>query len=56
VEPTGLGTIAPLMLAGTALQSFTLARLSLAIGARVAMDLPAHRLHLFDADGVRVGH
>jgi multiple sugar transport system ATP-binding protein len=54
VEPTGLGTIAHLMLAGTALQTFSLARLSLTIGASVAMDLPAHRLHLFDADGVRV--
>jgi multiple sugar transport system ATP-binding protein len=55
VEPTGLGTIAHLTLAGTALKAFSLARLPLTIGAIVAMDLPAHRLHLFDAGGVRVG-
>ena len=55
VEPTGLGTIAHLTLAGTPFKAFSLARPPLTIGARVAVDLPAHRLHLFDAEGVRVG-
>ncbi len=55
VEPTGLGTIAHLTLAGIALKAFSLARPALTIGASVPIDLPAHRLHLFDADGVRVG-
>ena len=55
VEPTGLGTIAHLTLAGTALKAFSLTRPPLTIGAGVAMDLPARSLHLFDADGVRVG-
>jgi multiple sugar transport system ATP-binding protein len=55
VEPTGLGTIAHLTLAGTALKAFSLARPPLAIGAEMAIDLPARRLHLFDADGARVG-
>ena len=55
VEPTGLGTIAHLTLAGTALKAFSLTRPRLPIGAGVAMDLPARSLHLFDADGVRVG-
>jgi multiple sugar transport system ATP-binding protein len=54
VEPTGLGTIAHLRLAGAALKAFSLERMALTIGAGVSMDLPAHRLHLFDADGVRV--
>jgi multiple sugar transport system ATP-binding protein len=54
VEPTGLGTIAHLTLAGTALRAFTLARPPLTIGACVAVDMPACRLHLFDADGDRV--
>jgi multiple sugar transport system ATP-binding protein len=54
VEPTGLGTIAHLSLAGTALKAFSLARLPLSIGGSVSMDLPAARLHLFDAQGVRV--
>jgi len=55
VEPTGLGTIAHLTLAGTEFKAFSLARLPLTIGASVPMDLPAHRLHLFDAGGIRVG-
>jgi multiple sugar transport system ATP-binding protein len=55
VEPTGLGIIAHLTLAGTALKAFSLTRPLLTIGAGVAMDLPARSLHLFDADGVRVG-
>jgi multiple sugar transport system ATP-binding protein len=55
VEPTGLGTIAHLTLAGTALKAFSLSRPALTLGAGVAVELPAHKLHLFDADGVRVG-
>jgi multiple sugar transport system ATP-binding protein len=55
VEPTGLGTIAHLTLAGTALKAFSLSRPVLRLGAGVAVELPAHRLHLFGADGVRVG-
>jgi multiple sugar transport system ATP-binding protein len=55
VEPTGLGTIAHLTLAGTAFKAFSLTRPPLALGAGVAMDLPARKLHLFDADGIRVG-
>jgi multiple sugar transport system ATP-binding protein len=54
VEPTGLGTIAHLTLAGTEFKTFSLARLPLTIGASVPMDLPAHGLHLFDAGGIRV--
>jgi len=55
VEPTGLGTIAHLTLAGTAFKAFSLARLALTVGDSVAMDLPACRLHLFDTEGVRIG-
>jgi multiple sugar transport system ATP-binding protein len=55
VEPTGLGTIAHLTLAGIALKAFCLSRPALTLGAGVAIELPAHRLHLFGADGVRVG-
>jgi multiple sugar transport system ATP-binding protein len=55
VEPTGLGTIAHITLGGTALKTFSLARPLLTIGASVSMDLPACRLHLYDADGIRVG-
>jgi multiple sugar transport system ATP-binding protein len=55
VEPTGLGTIAHLTLAGTALKAFSLSRPPLTIGAGVGLELPARSLHLFDADGVRVG-
>jgi multiple sugar transport system ATP-binding protein len=55
VEPTGLGTIAHLTLAGTALKAFTLARPLLTIGAGVVMDFPARNLHLFGSDGARVG-
>ena len=55
VEPTGLGTIAHLTLAGTALKAFTLARMPLTIGGVLAVDLPAHRLHMFDPQGARVG-
>jgi multiple sugar transport system ATP-binding protein len=55
VEPTGLGTIAHLTLAGTALKAFGLTRPPLLVGASVSLDLPVHNLHLFDADGVRVG-
>ena len=54
IEPTGLGTIVHLTLAGTALKAFSLSRPALALGAGLPMDLPAPRLHLFDADGVRV--
>jgi multiple sugar transport system ATP-binding protein len=54
VEPTGLGTIAHLSLSGIALKAFTLARMPLSIGSTLAMDLPPHRLHLFDAEGARV--
>jgi multiple sugar transport system ATP-binding protein len=55
VEPTGLGTIAHLTLAGRALKAFTLARPFLTIGATVPMDLPVNKLHLFGSDGARVG-
>ena len=55
VEPTGLGTIVHFTLAGIALKAFSLARPVLTIGASVSIDLPAHRLHLFDAAGGRVG-
>jgi multiple sugar transport system ATP-binding protein len=55
VEPTGLGTIAHLTLAGTALKAFSLARPPLTIGASISMNLPACKLHLFDADGIHVG-
>jgi multiple sugar transport system ATP-binding protein len=55
VEPTGLGTIAHLTLAGTALKAFTLARMPLTIGRALAIELPPHRLHLFDPQGARVG-
>ena len=54
VEPTGLGTIAHLTLAGTALKAFSLTRPPLTIDASVAIDLPTRKLHLFDANGVRV--
>ena len=54
VEPTGLGTIVHVTLGGTALKAFSLARSSLAIGARVAMELPARNLHLFGSDGTRI--
>jgi multiple sugar transport system ATP-binding protein len=54
VEPTGLGTIVHLTLAGTALKAFSLERLPLTLGGTLAMDLPPQRLHLFDAEGVRV--
>jgi multiple sugar transport system ATP-binding protein len=55
VEPTGLGTIAHLTVAGTALKAFSLTRPPLTVGAGVTLDLPARDLHLFDADGGRVG-
>ena len=55
VEPTGLGTITHLTLAGTALKAFSLTRQPLTLGSGVTMDLPARKLHLFDADGIRVG-
>lgn len=54
LEPTGLGTIAHLQLAGTAVKAFCLERLPLAISTSLKMDLPAQRLHLFDAEGARV--
>jgi multiple sugar transport system ATP-binding protein len=54
VEPTGLGTIVHLTLGGTALKAFSLERRPLTLGGTLAMQLPPHRLHLFDADGVRV--
>jgi multiple sugar transport system ATP-binding protein len=55
VEPTGFGTIAHLTLGATALKAFSLERLPLSIGGALPMDLPAHKLHLFDAAGVRIG-
>jgi len=55
VEPTGLGTIVHVTLAGIALKAFSLARPTLTIGASISMDLPVRKLHLFDADGIRVG-
>jgi len=55
VEPTGLGTIVHLTLAGRALKAFSLARPPLTIGASIAIGLPAHKLHLFDSNGARVG-
>jgi multiple sugar transport system ATP-binding protein len=54
VEPTGLGTIVHLTLGGVALKAFSLARPSLTIGARVAVELLARNLHLFGSDGTRV--
>ena len=47
MEPTGLGTIAHLTLAGIALKAFSLARPALTIGASVPIELPLYRLHLF---------
>jgi multiple sugar transport system ATP-binding protein len=55
IEPTGLGTIVHLTLAGTAIKAFSLERHPLSIGGEVQLDLPLARLHLFDDAGVRVG-
>jgi multiple sugar transport system ATP-binding protein len=55
VEPTGIGAIVHVRLGGTVLKAFSLDRLPLSIGGAVAIDLPAAKLHLFDAAGIRVG-
>jgi multiple sugar transport system ATP-binding protein len=52
VEPTGLGTILHMRPFGTALKAFTLNR---GVDDAVTIQLPAERLHLFDAqDGQRL--
>ena len=55
IEPTGIGTIAHVRLGANVLKAFHLDRTPLAVGDSVAVDLPAARLHLFDARGTRVG-
>jgi len=55
VEPTGIGTIAHVRLGDSVLKTFHLERTPLAVGDSMAVDLPASRLHLFDAAGQRVG-
>jgi multiple sugar transport system ATP-binding protein len=55
VEPTGIGTIAHVRLGGSVLKALSFDRMPLTIGAAIAIDLPAARLHLFDAAGRRVG-
>jgi multiple sugar transport system ATP-binding protein len=55
VEPTGVGTIAHIRLGEQVLKAFNFDRTRLSIGSEIAIDLPASRLHLFDAAGIRVG-
>jgi multiple sugar transport system ATP-binding protein len=54
IEPTGIGTLVHVRLGSVVLKAFSLERLPLTVGAPVAIDLPAARLHLFDAAGKRV--
>jgi multiple sugar transport system ATP-binding protein len=54
IEPTGIGTLVHVRLGSIVLKAFILERLPLALGADIAIDLPAGRLHLFDHAGKRV--
>ena len=55
VEPTGFGTILHLRAFGTDLKAFTLERQTVRVGENLPVALPPERLHLFDAQGIRLG-
>ncbi len=55
VEPTGFGIILHLTLHGIPLKVFTLDRRRLATGNKLGVSFPAEQLHLFDAEGKRIG-
>src|SRR4051812_13316960 len=55
VEPTGFGTILHLRAFGSDLKAFTLERRTAQVGETTRVAMPPDRLHLFDAEGQRVG-
>jgi multiple sugar transport system ATP-binding protein len=55
VEPTGFGTILHLRAFGTDLKAFTLERGVARMGETTRVAVPPERLHLFDAEGTRIG-
>jgi multiple sugar transport system ATP-binding protein len=54
VEPTGFGTILHLRALGTDLKAFTLERKTAQVGEVTSVALSPERLHLFDAEGMRI--
>ncbi|WP_337267863.1 ABC transporter ATP-binding protein [Oryzifoliimicrobium ureilyticus] len=54
VEPTGFGVILHLSIDGVAFKVFTQDRATLVPAKEISFDLPLERLHLFNAEGVRV--
>ncbi|WP_275787095.1 ABC transporter ATP-binding protein [Pararhizobium gei] len=54
VEPTGFGNIVHLKHGPVALKAFTLDRRFLGMQGNIAVQFPAHHLHLFDASGRKI--